>query len=492
MNKSKKLPVNQIICGDSIEVLSQFPEESIDMVMFSPPYWGLRDYHVKGQIGVEEHPQIFIEKIVDLCRLLRKVLKKHGNMYINLGDTYFGKIMWIDWVKKGHPSKETTPPEDMGHAKDNLKPDGKWFQNKQLMLMPARVAIALQNDGWILRNDIIWYKPNHMPSSVKDRLTNSYEHIFHFVKSKRYYYDLDAIRVPIPKETQKRYKRKAYSNGKYTGKNGVLKDKAKCMGASSFQKKNQPYAVQPREKEFVEYRNLSPLKEIAEYLNYWRKKQGLTIDEVEAKLKSQAPHHWFNAESYPTKEDWLRIKQLLNFDDKYDRQMLQTFTKPSIKQNFPLGKNPADMWSINTKGFKGAHFAVYPEQICVAPIKASCPSQICRECGKPRKRLTTAPFKGQTLSRKYLRPDGKDDLRPPPKDAKYEGVTIGFSDCGCGKGWEAGIVLDPMCGSGTTLVVAHKLGYRWIGIDLNKDYCKIARKRLESVGAYSKKIGDYI
>ena len=152
--------------------MGEMPDGFVDLVFTSPPYWGLRDYGVDGQIGFEDHPQKYIDKIVEVSRAVRRILKKSGSYYLVLGDTYCGT-----------------------GAKRKI--DGSnWLQPKQLLLLPSRIAVALQGDGWVLRNDCIWYKPNHMPSSVKDRRTTSFEHVFHFVKSRRYYYDLDSIRVP--------------------------------------------------------------------------------------------------------------------------------------------------------------------------------------------------------------------------------------------------------------------------------------------------------
>jgi DNA modification methylase len=137
--------------------MKAFESESIDMCMTSPPFWGLRDYGIAGQIGLESTSEEYVQKLIAYFHELKRILKITGSFYLNLGDTYM---------------------------------------KKNLQMIPARVALALQKDGWILRNDVIWYKPNHMPSSVKDRLTNTYEHLFHFVKSKKYYYDLDSIRIP--------------------------------------------------------------------------------------------------------------------------------------------------------------------------------------------------------------------------------------------------------------------------------------------------------
>jgi len=262
-----ELPINQVLCGDCREIIRTFPSESIDMVMFSPPYWGLRDYgeqtatvwggnpncehdfsvkrtprpnlaggknpkllsrkgkenfqewvdytgratysHFcvkcgawKGQLGLEPDYRMYVAHMVEVCREIKRVLKKTGSMYIVMGDTYAGshcgkgdtrakerkaRGSGFQDVQKGYfASSKSEPPQ----AKlTDYKP-------KCLMGIPWRVAFALIADGWILRNDICWFKPNAMPSSVKDRLTNVWEHIFHFVKSKRYFYDLDAIREP--------------------------------------------------------------------------------------------------------------------------------------------------------------------------------------------------------------------------------------------------------------------------------------------------------
>lgn len=147
----------------------------------------------RGQLGLEPHPQLYIEHLVECCRGFRRVLKPSGSFFLNMGDTYWGSGKGV-WPGHEDESKE------IYHLPQSSRPSQKqrsnWLQPKQLLLMPSRVAAALQHDGWVLRNDICWYKYNHMPSSVKDRLTNAWEHVFHFVKARRYYYDLDAIREP--------------------------------------------------------------------------------------------------------------------------------------------------------------------------------------------------------------------------------------------------------------------------------------------------------
>lgn len=438
--------INQVLCGDVIQVLHTFPNESVNLIVTSPPYWGLRDYGVEGQIGLEEHPHKYIEKMVQVCRELRRVLRKDGSFYLNMGDTYFGGK-----GKSGSALPEETDSRDntlqkgyqelsMDRPQNIVKQDGRWLQSKQLLLIPSRVAIALQEDGWILRNDIVWAKPNHMPSSVRDRLTNGWEHVFHFVKNGRYFYDLDAIRVLHSEKTHPFGKNGSFQVERKSNKCPVAQTTREASITYGLQSKfteshrnplgknpgdiyelteTKPYAVQERTKPFVEVRELPDLEELANYLNQWRKQRGSTIEEVELKLKSQSPHHWFNAESYPTAKDWGKIKELLQFDDEYDEQLTNISLKSSEKNNNPNGKNPSDFWEITTQPFKGAHFAVFPEKLVEPMIKSSC-----------------------------------------PKD---------------------GLVLDPFCGSGTTLIVARKLCRNYIGIDLKPEYCEMARKRISKI-----------
>jgi len=206
-----QLPINQVLCGDCLGVLSTLPEKSIDLVVTSPPYWGLRDYGVGNtQLGLEPHPQMFIDHLVEICREIKRVLKNAGTFWLNLGDTYCGS--WGNYGtregkqreqnvekfdRKGQPSQTLRVPQSYTEKTG-------WLQPKQLLGIPWRVAIALQHDGWILRNDIIWHKPNHMPSSVKDRLTSAHEHIFLFAKQRHYHFDLDAIRKPYSASTIQR------------------------------------------------------------------------------------------------------------------------------------------------------------------------------------------------------------------------------------------------------------------------------------------------
>jgi len=222
--------VNKIHTRNTLEILKQMPDDFVDMSITSPPYWNLRDYgdetetiwggdkeckhdwdkYVrpnfcskcgawKGQLGLEPHPNMFINNLVEIFRELKRVLKKTGSFYLNIGDTYYATSA-VTKDKWKHKKSIGTP------EKSNYVYDEKWLQPKQLMLIPSRLAIAMQEDGWILRNDIIWHKPNPMPTSVKDRLNNTYEHVFHFVKSRKYYYNLDAIRIPHKTATFERAK----------------------------------------------------------------------------------------------------------------------------------------------------------------------------------------------------------------------------------------------------------------------------------------------
>lgn len=178
--------------GDAIETCATLPEGSVDCCITSPPYFGLRDYGVDGQIGLEGTPEAFIARLVDVFRGVRRVLTDHGTCWVNLGDSYAGGS-FADGFRPGAGRADGRVDE---RAQRNRNGVGAvaGAKPKDLLMMPARLALALQADGWWLRSDIIWAKPNPMPESVTDRPTSAHEHVFLFAKASRYWYDADAIR----------------------------------------------------------------------------------------------------------------------------------------------------------------------------------------------------------------------------------------------------------------------------------------------------------
>ena len=293
-----------ILQGDVLDKLKEIETNSVQCVVTSPPYWGLRNYQVDGQLGLEKTPEKYVEKMVEVFREVKRVLKDDGVVFLNLGDSYAMSSMrgrnsefkgMIDQSKQGIVGINKKIPA-------GLKP-------KDLVGIPWRVAFALQADGWYLRQDIIWHKPNPMPESVTDRCTKSHEYIFLLTKSAKYFYDADAIREDVKPNS---------------GKNMRA---PKCG------------------------------------------------------------------------------------DDRVEGTTNQTQkTYDELK-----GANKRSVWKINTQPYKDAHFAVFPPEL----------PELCIKAGSS----------------------------------------------------EGDIVLDPFFGSGTTGYVAQRFGRKWIGIELNPDYVKIAEKR---------------
>jgi DNA modification methylase len=183
--------LNKILLGNAPDVLMELPDKSINCCVTSPPYWGLRDYGVEGQLGLEKTPEEYVQKMVDLFREVRRVLRDDGTLWLNLGDTYAA-----GGLGPGSGKQTTNYGSCNGShiEKPRLAPMG--LKPKDLVGIPWRVAFALQADGWYIRSDIIWSKPNPMPESVTDRPTKSHEYIFLMSKSERYYYDHESIKEP--------------------------------------------------------------------------------------------------------------------------------------------------------------------------------------------------------------------------------------------------------------------------------------------------------
>lgn len=190
-----------ILVGDSRHLLAQFDSDFFQCCITSPPYWGLRDYDIEGQIGAENVLDDYIADLVDIFREVRRTLKDDGTLWLNIGDSYTsGNRTWRAPDKKNRARAMSYRPP----TPDGLKP-------KDLIGVPWRLAFALQEDGWYLRSDIIWHKPNGQPESVKDRPTRCHEYIFLFSKSERYYYDYEAIKEPATNGSELRSRRSVWS-----------------------------------------------------------------------------------------------------------------------------------------------------------------------------------------------------------------------------------------------------------------------------------------
>lgn len=181
----------RVLTGDCREVLATLPDESVHCVVTSPPYWGLRCYGVDGQLGQEKTPEDHVAVMVDVFRHVRRVLRKDGTLWLNYGDSYAGSPNGRSAaaVKALGNDDRTFRDKPFGTVVGGLKP-------KDLVMMPARIALALQADGWWLRSEIVWAKPNPMPESITDRPTSSHEKMFLFARSARYFYDAEAVRTP--------------------------------------------------------------------------------------------------------------------------------------------------------------------------------------------------------------------------------------------------------------------------------------------------------
>lgn len=273
-------------------------------VVTSPPYYGLRDYGVDGQIGLEDTPAEFLQRLVELFREVRRVLRKDGTCWVNMGDTYAGS-----WGAEGRTTSRA--------KKTTKNPGGFGLKKKDLMGMPWRLALALQSDGWYLRSDIVWSKPNPMPSSVKDRPALSHEYVFLLTKSARYFYDADAVKeravgeesITKPAGWDGREGGHRELTGRYPG-NGV-----------GF---GHGYDADQRERGRI---------------------RGSKRNSFARETKASAGEHGQKPQHRPGRED----------------------------VDYTGTRNRRTVWTIPVAPFKGAHFATFPPLLVQPCILAGCP-----------------------------------------------------------------------------------------------------------------------
>ena len=186
-----------LITGDCLSSISKIESDSIQSVITSPPYWGLRDYDDENQLGQEETPEEFVSKLVNIFKKIKRVLRNDGTVWVNIGDTYFGAKGGAWYGENSIANNETGYQY---RIKKKAPPKHNYLKTKDLVGIPWMFAFAMQKDGWYLRQDIIWHKPVPMPESVNDRLQKSHEYIFLFSKKKNYYFNTEAIGVKKKEE----------------------------------------------------------------------------------------------------------------------------------------------------------------------------------------------------------------------------------------------------------------------------------------------------
>ena len=343
------MKINEIYNEPCLDTLRKMPNDFLDCVITSPPYWQLRDYGYDGQWGLEPTYQEYLEHLWQMMDEIYRVLKPTGTCWINLGDTY----------------ERST---------------------KCLLLIPHRFAIGCIDRGWIMRNDVIWAKRNGMPESCTDRFSKKHEFFFFMVKSEKYHFDLDAIRDAIKTVSIERYKYKF--TGQEGGNSNNFKGKRNLIPQSKYQtidieKEHRQGMHQNRGENVIEKRpNLPTQKDFVKFLRD-RIKMNVLVDSVD--IPKTTIEHWYRNDvkgfAFPSIEQWNIIKDYLDaWDDEFqsiDFKMTDVvYESDDINKNAERGKNPgtiADFWDIPTKPSASEHYASYNDDLIRKPILAGCP-----------------------------------------------------------------------------------------------------------------------
>jgi DNA modification methylase len=291
--------------GDVLEILPQLPEASVQTVVTSPPYWGLRDYGSDGQIGLEPTPEKYCANMVAVFREVWRVLKPTGTVWMNLGDSYVANPISANGANEIRSDVETGGLQK-GHSR-RVTYRGGTLKPKDLVGIPWRVAFALQADGWYLRSDIIWSKPNPMPESVTDRPTKAHEYVFLLTKSPKYYYDADAIRESLAPTSIGRLQQNIEGQIGTTRANGGMKSNGNFKAVGDIE----------------QGRNKRTVWEID------TKYPDATYGGGGTSFRGHSGHY------------------------KADGTLIDN----------PLGRNKRSVWEITTQPYKDAHFATYPEKL---------------------------------------------------------------------------------------------------------------------------------
>lgn len=270
--------MNTIICADALDGLKVLEDESVDMCVTSPPYYGLRDYGTERQIGMEERPQDYVKNLTEIFMEVHRVLKSTGTLWLNIGDSYAGSGKGPMSLAVAGNGKNKTLYEKNKRVQEVPK---TWagIKPKDMIGIPWMLAFALRENGWYLRSDIIWKKKNCLPESVKDRPTKCYEHIFLLSKEKKYYYDYKAIQEPLMDVSKARYKRGRSANSKYVGQQGITQVRENFSDFDQeFRRKRDVWEVSTNTYKMDEHFAMYPEKLIEPCILAGSPKGGIVLD----------------------------------------------------------------------------------------------------------------------------------------------------------------------------------------------------------------------
>ncbi|MHB8053406.1 MAG: DNA-methyltransferase [Methanoregula sp.] len=449
---------HRIIQGDVLEGLKMISSNTVHCVCTSPPYYGLRNYGVEGQIGLEETPEDFVKKITEVFREVRRVLRDDGTLWLNFGDSYSGSPSTA-----GAAINPDSISYKSGQTRGGVsKPIGivPGLKAKDMIGIPWRVAFALQADGWYLRSDIIWNKPNPMPESVTDRPTKSHEYIFLLTKSARYFYDADAIREEATTHEDRPFgcdRARSYDGKLNLDENAPEQFKKK---ANKQDQTGNPTYTGLNERWKGKHSDQDPQSAGARML--------LNAKRAREETGSHDAMFGHRKQFDPT-QAWGGSNVIGH--------------SGNLDGCDGITRNARTVWTITTQARPEAHFATFPDEIPRRCISAGTSERgCCPKCGKPWERVVEVT--GGTIGESWH----------PHADDEVTGQVGGFPSKGYKrefKGWKPGcscdagesvpcIVLDPFLGSGTTMRIARDLGRSSIGIEINPAYIKIARKLLQT------------
>lgn len=498
----------RILEGDVMEMLRTLPDESVQCVVTSPPYWGLRDYgtaqwqggdvlcdhlrpaahgykpfetstlgpmrdgisetnsahadkakrqqylnicakcgavRVDHQIGLEKTPEEYIAKMVEVFREVRRVLRIDGTLWLNMGDSYNGQGARLPSIQANG---------DLSYRAGGNAINVTGLKPKDLVGIPWMLAFALRADGWWLRQDIIWSKPNPMPESVTDRCTKAHEYLFLLTKSARYYYDQEAIKEAATSDDMRR---------PYTSEGAWQLDGRPL---------EQRHGGEPRKIKMPDGWDTGAGGHGTYHRNGREKGQYRTVEGA-GRAAGNKTHKLVTEYERSASEEHRTAAGLMKI----------------AEAAYPT-RNKRSVWTIATQPFPEAHFATFPEKLVEPCILAGTAEYgCCAQCGAPWQRTVEKRFVRQqnVSAEKGVR--GAETQKPMDASNGWQGFPRGMTatqtmdwqpSCSCGREAMPCIVLDPFVGSGTTGVVALRLGREFIGVELNPEYVAMAQRRIEN------------